>query len=190
MTQHIALAALLAALVVGPAAAQTPREIMPPRGNYFGGDASQRGPDGRRLETPQALQDVQRRRDEAQRSGTPIAPAPRSPPLSEAENPMTNPAYYSRTWLGYIERAVANAPRPRGDIEADCGNAARVVLQCRLAQAAADGAAMDISCFGRHRDNRNWAEPLARERGLLHLNVFRHVCFPWLDVNQTAPMRR
>lgn len=190
MKQHIALAAILAALVVDTAAAQPPREIMPPRGNYFGGDTTPRGPDGRRLEAPQASQDAQRRRDEALRSGTPMAPAPRPAPLTEAENPMTNPAYYGSTWLGYIERAVANAPRPRGDTEADCGNAARIVLQCRLAQVGADGAAVDISCFGRHRDNRNWQEPLARERGLLHLNVFRHVCFPWIDVNQAAPMRR
>ena len=51
---------LVAVMVIFPvpSIAQTPREIMPRSPNYFGGDTSPRGPDGRRLEPSREIEDA------------------------------------------------------------------------------------------------------------------------------------
>ncbi|MGK7863067.1 hypothetical protein [Falsiroseomonas sp. E2-1-a4] len=181
---HRAIAAvLLAAAVTTPACAQTPREIMPPNGNFF--RAPQGDAFGGREGNRSAIEDALRRRD-AQQGGA----APPPPPRAAQPSPGAMASFYGRPWLGYIERALSNAPPPRSSAERDCVTIARTAVQCRLARDSADGAAVDLACIGRNIDNRAWAEAEGRARGSSYLEGFIRVCFAWVDVNQTAPLRR
>jgi len=183
MHRAIVVAAVLVAAVTTPATSQTPREIMPLSGNFFRvpqGDAF-----GGREGNRSAIEDALRRRD-AQQGGAAPSPAPR--PVQPAPGPVTS--FYGRPWLGYIERALGNAPPPRSAAERDCVTIARTVAQCRLARDAADGAAVDFACVGRNIDNRAWPEATGHARGTSYLEAFIRVSFAWIDVNQTASLRR
>lgn len=183
MHRAIAAAVLLAAAVTTPATAQTPREIMPPSGNYF--RAPQGDAFGGREGNRSAIEDALRRRD-AQQGGA--APPPPSRAAQPAPGPVTS--FYGRPWLGYIERALSNAPPPPSTAEQECVTIARTAVQCRLARDAADGTAVDLACVGRNMDNRAWPEATGHSRGSSYLAGFVQVCFAWVDVNQTAPLRR
>lgn len=184
MMRAVACLAAVAVVSSRPALAQTPVEIMPRAPTYFGEGTTPRTPDGRRLEPSREIEEALRRR-EAQQQGLP--PPPRATP---AAPPAPQRSFYSRAWLTAVERAVAHAPPARTRNEQDCITISRAAMRCRLAQDAPDGAAIDIGCVGRQIDNRDWPAERAHQQGRAYLEAYQRLCFAWLDVNQTAPLRR
>lgn len=114
-------------------------------------------------------------------------------PKQEFLSPAERAAQRSRwggPWLAHIDRALTNAPASRSSAEQDCMTVAQMVMGCRLAPAAPDGAAVDVACVARQIDNRAWPEDVGKTRGNTYLAAFTYQCFGWIDSNQVPPMRR